>query len=188
MCSISELITEQLLGAIGSAETGIVPVVGEPIAPFAPLRFRSVGVLCRTPGRRSAVIPYGGGLDYVLFPGSMRPPRRARVSCHQWWVVVVVSLGSSAPFQAALRSGMGSGSHLPRAPGVGCSSLKGALSCLLANVAPEIGPRWMCPERSRSSPTGGKLGPLGVWGSVPFGSTQEGGARTEIGRRDSLSR
>ena len=122
MIAISELITEQLLVPIVFAETGIVPVVALTIGTFAPLRFGSVGVLCRTPGRRSAVIPYGEGLDYVLFPGSMRPPRRARVSCHQWWVVVVVSLGSSAPYQAALRSGMGSGSHLPRAPGVGCGA------------------------------------------------------------------
>ena len=134
-----------------------------------------VGVPGRTPGRRSAVLPYGGGLDYVLFPGSMRPPRRARVSCHQWWVVVVVSLGSSAPFRAALRSGMGSGSQLPRAPGVGCGSLKGALSCLLANVAPEIGPRWMCLCEAERLADRGKLGPLGVWGSVLSGSTRRGG-------------
>ena len=133
------------------------------------------GAPCRAPGRRSAVPPYGGGLDYVPFPGSMRPPRRARVSCHQWWVVVVVSLGSSAPFQAALRSGMGSESHLPRAPGVGCGSLKGALSCLLANVAPEIGPRWMCLCEAERLADRGKLGPLGVWGSVLSGSTRRKG-------------
>ena len=123
-----------------------------------------VGVPGRTPGRRSAVLPYGGGLDYVLFPGSMRPPRRARVSCHQWWVVVVVSLGSSAPFQAALRSGMGSESHLPRAPGVGCDSLKGGSFLPISKCRPR---NWSAVDvplrgreacRSRETRTAGCLG------------------------------
>ena len=55
------------------------------------LPFRTLGVLCRTPGRGRAVPPYGGGLDRTPLACSMRTPRRASGPRRATGVVVVVA-------------------------------------------------------------------------------------------------
>ena len=61
------------------------------------LPFRTLGVLCRTPGRGRAVPPYGGGLDRTPLACSMRTPRRASGPRRATGVVVVVA-SLLAPF------------------------------------------------------------------------------------------
>ena len=55
------------------------------------LPFRTLGVLCRTPGRGRAVPPYGGGLDRTPLACSMRTPRRASGPRRATGVVVIVA-------------------------------------------------------------------------------------------------
>ena len=61
------------------------------------LPFRTLGVLCRTPGRGRAVPPYGGGLDRTPLACSMRTPRRASGPRRATGLVVVVA-SLLAPF------------------------------------------------------------------------------------------